>query len=84
MAEFEHNSEKFGYLSCDDLEGVQNALIKLSYDPGTADGKDGPKTQAAVKKFQGDAGLTADGIAGPNTKGALVSTLNGLADPPAV
>jgi peptidoglycan hydrolase-like protein with peptidoglycan-binding domain len=84
MAEFEHNSEKFGYVSCDDLEGVQNALIKLSYDPGTADGHDGPKTQGAVKKFQADAGLTADGIAGPNTKGALISTLNGMAEPPAV
>ena len=26
MAEFEHNSEKFGYLNLDDLEHVQKAL----------------------------------------------------------
>lgn len=83
MAEFEHNSEKFGYVSCDDLEGVQNALIKLGYEPGSADGIDGPKTQHAVRKFQGDVSIAVDGIVGPDTKGALVSQLNALAEPPA-
>jgi peptidoglycan hydrolase-like protein with peptidoglycan-binding domain len=80
MAQYEHNSEKFGYLSLDDLEGVQNGLIKLGYDPGTPDGKDGPKTQGAVKAFQTDAELKVDGIAGPMTKEAMLTTLQGLVD----
>lgn len=76
MAEFEHNSAKFGYISLDDLEGVQTALSKLGYDPGGIDGKDGPHTRAAVTSFQKDAGIKVDGIAGPETKGALRSTLD--------
>jgi peptidoglycan hydrolase-like protein with peptidoglycan-binding domain len=80
MAQFEHNSLKFGYINLDDLEGVQNALTKLGYDPGTADGKDGPKTQGAVKTYQTDAGLKVDGIAGPMTKESMVATLQGLVD----
>jgi peptidoglycan hydrolase-like protein with peptidoglycan-binding domain len=79
MAEFEHNSEKYGYVSLDDLEGVQNALIKLGYDPGTADGKDGPKTQGAVKSFQTDVNIQVDGIAGPNTKTAMITQLDVIA-----
>lgn len=80
MAQFEHNSEKFGYFSLDDLEGVQTGLTKLGYDPGTIDGKDGPKTQGAVKSFQTDAGIKVDGIAGPVTKEAMLNTLQGLVD----
>jgi peptidoglycan hydrolase-like protein with peptidoglycan-binding domain len=83
MAEFEHNSEKFGYISCDDLEGVQNALIKLGYEPGKADGIDGPKTQGAVRAFQTDVSIGVDGIAGPETKAALVSQLEAQAAIPA-
>lgn len=41
----------------------------------TADGAYGSGTQAAVTAFQRSAGLGADGIAGPATFGALVSTL---------
>jgi peptidoglycan hydrolase-like protein with peptidoglycan-binding domain len=80
MAEFEHNSEKFGYINLDDLEGVQTALTKLGYDPGTIDGLDGPKTQKAVRAFQTDNSIQVDGIAGPETKGTLVGVLAGQAD----
>jgi len=76
MAEFEHNSEKFGYINLDDLEGVQTALSKLGYDPGTIDGKDGTHTKGAVTKFQTAAQIKIDGIAGPETKGALRSSLD--------
>jgi peptidoglycan hydrolase-like protein with peptidoglycan-binding domain len=79
MAQFEHNSKTFGYVYLDDLEGVQNALIKLGYNPGTADGKDGPKTQAAVRAFQTAAKIGVDGIAGPITKGALKAALDAKA-----
>ena len=76
MAEFEHNSEKFGYISLDDTEGVQTALSRLGYDPGTIDGKNGPKTRGAVTAFQTAAQIKIDGIAGPETKGALRARLD--------
>lgn len=75
MAQFEHNSEKFGYIDLDDLEGVQKALAKLGFDPGKVDGKDGPNTQKAVREFQAHATIQIDGIAGPQTRKALVDEL---------
>ena len=75
MAQFEHNSDKFGYINLDDFEGVQNALAKLGYDPGKVDGKDGPNTQKAVREFQAHATIKIDGIAGKQTKQALVDEL---------
>ena len=50
---------------------AQKLLAELEYQPGPLDGLDGPKTQDAVRKFQADAGLPADGRI---TK-ALVETL---------
>ena len=41
------------------------------YACGNADGIFGPKTEAAVKKWQKDHGLVADGIIGPKTWGSL-------------
>lgn len=75
MAQFEHNSKTFGYIYLDELEGVQDALTKLGYKPGAVDGKDGPNTQKAVRAFQTDSKIRVDGIAGPETKGALVAAL---------
>ena len=51
----------------------QNDLITLNYDVGPygADGKYGAKTEAAVKQFQKDHGLAADGVCGPKTWDAL-------------
>lgn len=82
MAEFEHNSEKFGYLNLDELEHVQKALTALGYDPGKADGKDGPNTQKAVREFQASASIGIDGIVGPETRGALRDRLDQDATPP--
>ena len=83
MAHFEHNSEKFGYINLEDMTGVQNALKALAYDPGTIDGKDGPRTREAVKKFQTDAEIGIDGIVGSKTREALVAELDKRAQPPA-
>jgi N-acetylmuramoyl-L-alanine amidase len=82
MAEFEHNSEKFGYLNLEDLEHVQKALSALGYDPGTIDGKDGPNTQKAVREFQASASIKIDGIVGSETRGALRDRLDQEATPP--
>jgi len=75
MSEYEHNSEKFGYINLDELEGVQDALTKLGYDPGKVDGKNGPNTQKAVREFQARASIKIDGIVGPETRQALVDEL---------
>ena len=51
------------------IADVQKALIALGYPLPTygVDGLRGPETNTAVKKFQSDNGLPADGNPGPNT-----------------
>lgn len=53
---------------------LQKALNALGYGPLAEDGITGPKTKAAVMKFQKDHGLAADGIVGPQTEAALRAT----------
>jgi len=50
---------------------LQQALTELGYLSGAADGNFGTGTQTAVKKFQEDNSLDADGIAGKMTQEAL-------------
>ncbi|HYO96296.1 MAG TPA: peptidoglycan-binding domain-containing protein [Polyangiaceae bacterium] len=75
MPHFEHNSDTFGYINLEALDGVQKALQKLGHDPGAADGKDGPNTQRAVRAFQASVTIKIDGIVGPETRAALMTTL---------
>ncbi len=75
MAHFEHNSDAFGYVNLETLDGVQKALKGLGFDPGKVDGHDGPNTQEAVRKFQAHATIKIDGIVGDETRAALVSAL---------
>ena len=43
------------------VKDVQARLNDLGYDPGPADGQMGPQTRAAIRAYQRDEGLTADG-----------------------
>lgn len=79
MAQYEHNSGKFGYLNLEDFEGVQEALAKLGFDPGEIDGRDGPATQKAVRAFQAHATIGIDGKVGPLTRQALMAELDARA-----
>jgi peptidoglycan hydrolase-like protein with peptidoglycan-binding domain len=40
---------------------VQRELRKQGYDPGTIDGKMGPRTRSTLKRYQTDQGLLATG-----------------------
>ncbi len=62
-----YNEEKWG------IKAIQAILKDMggNYDPGPVDGIKGPKTETAIKNYQGDKGLTVDGIAGPITRKKL-------------
>ncbi|HRG99070.1 MAG TPA: peptidoglycan-binding domain-containing protein [Polyangiaceae bacterium] len=74
-----HQSEKYGTIDLESVEGLQTALVLLDVDAGEVDGVMGPKTRAAIQAFQEIAGLTADGVSGPKTRAALNAALEQLA-----
>ena len=54
---------------------IQKALQGAGYYKGALDGKVGPNTRAAIKAFQADNGLMADGVCGRKTWAQLQSYL---------
>jgi peptidoglycan hydrolase-like protein with peptidoglycan-binding domain len=55
---------------------LQQLLKDLGYaEVGAVDKSFGPKTQAAVKHFQSDKGISSDGVVGPITKSKLKEAL---------
>jgi peptidoglycan hydrolase-like protein with peptidoglycan-binding domain len=61
----------------DGVRALQRNLRTLGYYTGNIDGDYGPSTLAAVTAFQAANGLTADGIAGNSTQGAILVAING-------
>jgi N-acetylmuramoyl-L-alanine amidase len=55
----------------DDVAGLQHRLIDMGFDCGRADGVFGARTENAVREFQRNVGLPADGTCGPATFRAL-------------
>lgn len=59
-------------MSGDDVRLVQQRLLDLGYtEVGVVDGWFGPATESAVRRFQREHNLTADGVVGPVTWEAL-------------
>lgn len=58
---------------------IQHLLAYLGYNPGDCDGAMGRNTQAAVRRFQADYGLTADGDPGAATQKMLIGAVAGTA-----
>ena len=49
------------------VQQIQLALKAAGFDPGSSDGKLGPRTKTAVRDFQQANGLNPDGKVGPRT-----------------
>ena len=58
------------------VTALQTALMKLGYYYGELTGNYGDLTAKAVRRYQSDHGLTADGVAGP----ATIASINGRTD----
>ena len=56
---------------------IQLALKAAGFDPGSTDGRLGPRTRTAIRDFQLAHGLEADGKVGPRTWSKLEPFLNG-------
>jgi murein L,D-transpeptidase YcbB/YkuD len=54
-----------------DVKQIQKALKNAGYYSGSVDGVKGKNTKRAIKAFQRDHGLTADGVVGSKTWDAL-------------
>src|SRR5207245_1598735 len=64
-------------LDVKELQAALNFHLRRPFTPLVPDGIFGPLTDARVRDFQRRAGLTADGIVGPNTVPALYRSLAG-------
>jgi hypothetical protein len=63
------------------VRALQRRLTRAGYAPGLIDGRYGPRTEQAVRRFQAAHGLLVDGIAGPQTVGRLIERTRKAARP---
>lgn len=69
-------SIKLAGAAYEDVFALQSGLITLGFLPvGEDDGWFGTKTDASVRKFQTEKGLTVDGLAGGNTQKKVATTI---------
>ncbi|MFU8831994.1 MAG: lytic murein transglycosylase [Wenzhouxiangella sp.] len=61
-----------GAMAIAETARLQRRLAELGFSPGEADGILGPATRSALRKFQLDRGLIADGYPDERTRAALV------------
>jgi N-acetylmuramoyl-L-alanine amidase len=64
----------------DDVTQLQARLSQLGFNAGRIDGMFGPRTDAALREFQGSVGVDGDGVCGPETYRAfdrLIKTISG-------
>jgi peptidoglycan hydrolase-like protein with peptidoglycan-binding domain len=47
------------------LRNIQSGLVKLGYDAGSPDGRMGPRTRAAIVRYQQDNQLPVTGAPSP-------------------
>ena len=66
---------KQGSVNSQEIKIIQQALNKLGFDAGKADGWFGKKTATAVRAFQKSKGLKVDGDPGPNTLKAMITSV---------
>ena len=66
---------KQGSVNSPEVKTIQQALNKLGFDAGKADGWFGKNTAKAVMAFQKSKGLKVDGDPGPNTLKAMLNTV---------
>lgn len=65
------------------IMAVQIALEKRGFDVGKVDGIFGAGTKAAVREFQKENGISADGLPGPQTIAKLLEGTPGTPETPA-
>jgi N-acetylmuramoyl-L-alanine amidase len=58
-------------LAGDDVQALQQRLLDLGFQVGKVDGRFGHRTEQAVREFQRNVGVPADGTCGPATLKAL-------------
>lgn len=56
-----------------DLRLIQDALRSQGYNPGPADGRLGPRTHEAIRRFQGDHGIAVTGEPSQHLQDALMT-----------
>lgn len=71
-------------ISVDSVRSAQYVLISHGYQIGRADGVLGPRTKAAVRRWQRANRLVVDGVPGPVTLASLLASVAPSANAPAV